>query len=111
MMCANLNDAVCRFVSEQCSVDPSSVNLSLRLREDLGLDGDDADEFMQSFAKKFSVDLSDFDFTRFFAVEASMNPLTLLLIFRRNRLSPITVALLASVADTGRWPANLIKLT
>jgi acyl carrier protein len=49
-----------------------------RLREDLGLDGDDAVEFLNAFAETFGVDMSAFDFGEHFGAESGLGPRTLL---------------------------------
>lgn len=36
---------------------------------DIKIDGDDADDFMQAYSEKFNVDLSAFDFYRYFNEE------------------------------------------
>lgn len=43
-----------------------------RLLHDLGLDGDDAWEFMEEFAQRFTVDLRRFPFTRYFHDEGQL---------------------------------------
>lgn len=46
-----------------------SFTRDTRLYEDLNIYGDDAFEFMVSFGKKFNVDLSGFDFNKYFKSE------------------------------------------
>jgi len=78
------------------------VTLDARLREDLRLDGDDADEFLQAFSHEFKVDLSRLKFTDHFAVESGINPLTLLLhvVFEKRKKS-IRVSDLVVAAEAG----------
>jgi hypothetical protein len=59
------------FVAEFLSVDRQSLRPSTTI-EQLGIDGDDADEFMRAFSKRFAVDLSDFRFLDYFGNESSM---------------------------------------
>lgn len=47
--------------------DDSTPNLSLS--NDLGIYGDDAAEFIVSFSEKFNVDISEFNFDRYFEGE------------------------------------------
>lgn len=82
-----------------------------RLSEDtdifkLGMDGDDAREFMEVFAKEFGVDMSEFEFSKHFGPEG-FNPVSFLycLLFARERLRrlPITLGDLTEAAKTKKW--------
>lgn len=46
-----------------------SCSLDSTLQRDFGLDGDDAEEFLQKFAGRFEVDLSEFRFQQHFGGE------------------------------------------
>ena len=48
---------VLAFAARQCGITVEKVDLLSRLREDLGLDGDDAAEFFDAFIKEFGVNL------------------------------------------------------
>lgn len=41
----------------------------ITLEEDLKITGDDADEFIIAFGKEFNVDISEFDFSKYFDAE------------------------------------------
>ncbi len=104
--------ALARRFAEKDSVGPDS-----RLFSDLGLDGDDAYEFMVAFAAKYKVDLSEFHWLHYFGDEGIdpfkpvvetiarlVNPS----IRRRWRAASeaereITIEHLARVAAEGRW--------
>ena len=100
-------DVVLAFVAESTGVAPGQVTLSSRLAQDLGLDGDDAVEFMEAFKSHFGVDLSAFEFRRHFGPEAAFSPLHwlfwLVVPSRRPHLTPITVQNLCDAAETKRW--------
>jgi hypothetical protein len=54
------------------------VTLDTRLAADLGLDGDEAEEFFEAFRKQFAVDLSALEWDRHFGPEAAFMPWLLL---------------------------------
>ncbi len=51
-------DRVRGLVSGQSGVPESEITMETRLLEDLGMDGDDGDEFLEAFADEFGVDMS-----------------------------------------------------
>ena len=51
----NLVDEVRLFVAEEIGERPDRVELTSRLEEDLGVTGDDAEELLTAFSKRFSV--------------------------------------------------------
>lgn len=53
-----LRERIVAMVAEERSMNPQRILLSSRLLHDLGMDGDDAVEFFEKFAKEFNVDLS-----------------------------------------------------
>lgn len=99
--------SVIEFIAQYRHEHPSQIQRSTRLREDLGLDGDDGEEFLGAYGARFHVDLAGFEFRRYFRDEANLlSPFLVLLEgWRRGRWQtrPITAAHLAAVADAGRW--------
>lgn len=83
----------------------ASVGRYTQLARDLGMDGDDASEFLEAFSKQFAVDMSAFRFDAFFGPEAGPNPFVFLaaLLGWRRKLHPITVADLAAAAAAHKW--------
>jgi hypothetical protein len=70
----------------------------------LGLDGDDADEFMMEFARRFQVDLRGFEFSRYFGCEAGLTPLSAIVgLFTDGGRESIALERLAQAAENGRW--------
>ena len=49
---------ILQFVAEETGCNPSRLSLDSRLLHDLGMDGDDANEFFQKFEKTYKVDLA-----------------------------------------------------
>jgi len=68
-----LND-VKNFISEFWKVDKSKLHKETRILQDLGIDGDDAKEFIMSFANNFNIDSNGFEFDKCFGPEAGFDP-------------------------------------
>ena len=96
------------FVAQHWKVKREKLSETTRLAQDLGLDGDDAAEFMEKFSETFNVDLTSFDFSRYFGPEAGFNPFysLYLLLFNRKKLrqDPLTLRDLAEAVRNNRWP-------
>jgi acyl carrier protein len=94
------------FLSEQIRVSPQQIEPTTRLLHDLGIDGDDADEVLSDFGKRFGVDFSALAFQRHFGSELGVGGRWLIRkICGGNaiRLSPVTVQDLVDAANRGRW--------
>ena len=78
-----------------------------RLAEDLGIDGDDADELVGAYARRFAVDLAGFEFSRYFGEEPNLMELAHWVrdLWRGDARPrrPLTVAMLVAAAERGRW--------
>ncbi len=57
------------FISSETGINQKKILPSSRLREDLGLDADDAFEFLQKFGERYKVDMSNFNFEAYFSKE------------------------------------------
>jgi hypothetical protein len=59
-----------RFVAENLGEAPANIFLAMTLEDDLGITGDDADDFFKDFAKQFhDVNLDGLDLSRHFGPE------------------------------------------
>ncbi len=100
-------DEVKELVSKEFSVKVEKLLNQTRLSHDLGMDGDDAWEFIEVFSEYFQVDMADFEFRLYFGEEAGADPITLIyfLIFKsaRPKFIPITIFDLANSADQKKW--------
>ncbi len=105
-MNANTLDKVISFVSEFCVVNKNKLTLQTQLGNDLGIDGDDAIEFMEAFSENFEVDLTEFEYSKYFGPEG-FNPFAYLYyyLFKRDKLKliPITLHDLVEAAEANRW--------
>ncbi len=100
----DLKAEVIRFVSESLEVSTDRLDVKIRLREDLGLDGYDAIEFFKGFSRKFESDLSKMDFRKHFGPGARLDPLWSLL----RTLAPDTVQNISK--DLGKYPITINHL-
>jgi len=99
-------EQISKFVAaatERCSLD---LRPETRLLHDMGLDADDAEEFLRAFAQEFSVDMTNFRFQRYFGSEADAG----IRWFTRKLLGdrgvekvPLTLQDLAAAARSGKW--------
>jgi len=67
------NDDVLAEIIElaRCQTGATTITANTRLYSDLGMTGDDAQEFMTAFAVKYDVDMSEFVWLRYFDDEGS----------------------------------------
>lgn len=90
------------------------VKPSDRLEDDLGVTGDDADDFMDAFSKRFNVQPGDFDFNRYFEMEGFSGPLFFITnwlhkkwgIKKYEKREPLTVAMLQHAIHLGVWDSQ-----
>src|SRR5262249_29332806 len=98
----DLEIRIIEFVSEMTSIRVERLFTGTRLQWDCGVDGDDASELMVEFSRRFSVDLSDFRFDRYFGPEAAFNPFA-----SRKKLVAVTIGGLVWEARKGKWGSDL----
>ena len=100
------------MVSEFTRVRPQVLTLETTLFYDLGIDGDDADEFFEEFGRTFGVDLTDFNIQSHFGPEVSVPFLSILIWFqgwwtgdyhRAAGVVPISLHDLVQAAQARRW--------
>lgn len=115
-----LRARVREFLAEQTAVPSSRIGPKSTIFGDLGVYGDDAVDLLRTFAEVFSVDTSEFDFSRHFPPESlSVSALvkSVLFAFRagtpeeRLHLEPITAEDLARAAGVGRWSYSSSEAT
>lgn len=98
---------VTAFIAHRLHVRLETLLPDTRLREDLGVDGDDAIELLADFAATFGVAMTDFCFARYFGPEASFNPVyyayILLAKKRQAETFPITISALVIAVAAQRW--------
>ena len=118
---------VVRELVAKCTGHPfEKIHAETRLREDLGIEGDDASELLTAFAKRFGLSMEGFIFLDHFDWEGEDYQTWLVILFlrlvspsfRKNlraskaREREITVGHLAYCASLGRWvPSTVVPST
>jgi hypothetical protein len=107
-----LEQQVKAFVAEFIGVDRHQLHLGSTIFGDLRVDGDDAANLIEEFARRFSVDLTGYDHRRYFGTE-EFNPAGTLWVALRQLvglspekaagLDPVTIQSLVESARGGRW--------
>ena len=112
-----IEEEVLQFVAERARHPASRLNPQTTLFGDLGIDGDDADEFLLAYVKRFGVDMSSYRADRHFGPEGLIppNPFRwLATVWRglddvratpeaRVGLRPITIQDLVASAKAAKW--------
>jgi acyl carrier protein len=105
-----IENKVIAFVAEETSALRDEIGPATELGRDIGMDGDEAEEFMKAFQAAFDVDMQDFEFSRHFGPEAPFSLIwyVFMLVFHRHSLKfePIAVSDLVRAAREKRWPAE-----
>lgn len=77
---SDLDRDIISMLSRHAGVPMDKIHLTTRLGEDLGMDGDDASDFLEEYFDNFKVEIGDFNFEDYFASEgAGCFPLTFFL--------------------------------
>lgn len=96
-----------RLLAQFVPDSPQHVDASTRINHDVGLSGDDAEEFLHAFSEQFRVDLTDFNFNRYFADEPHLlTPLfAVIRLVRTVRIGrePLPVERFIRAVQCGKW--------
>jgi hypothetical protein len=109
-----LEEQVMTFVADETRTRRAKLSLETELLTDVGLDGQDAENFVARFAKDFEVDMASFRFGAHFGPEGLgclpaifLHALILRLRGRPTpRPIPITIRDLVIAAESGHWAAR-----
>ncbi|KPY01670.1 Uncharacterized protein ALO63_02012 [Pseudomonas amygdali pv. mori] len=85
-----------------------TLSLATRVSWDLGLDGDDASDFMEDFFEHFGVDRGDYDHHRYFKPEGT----DIFVFFRskdRRAKTVMTLGMLYEAAQMKSWNCNTLE--
>tara|TARA_Y100000782_G_scaffold70365_1_gene76145 strand:+ start:79 stop:405 length:327 start_codon:yes stop_codon:yes gene_type:complete len=106
-----MKSQVFEFISEYTGTSVNEITLDTLINDELGVDGDDGDELLLEFSKRFNVDLDGIEKV-YFGPEG-INPFTL--IFHAVKAfidgyrsipetySPLPVSVLVNSAKSGVW--------
>lgn len=107
------------FIRKEIGLSPRKpLNPTDTLEDDLGVTGDDADNFMGAFSKRFNVGPGDFDFHRYFEIEGfSVWPFCMFAnwlhrqwgIKKYDQREPLTLAMLQRAIDLGIWDTEGLR--
>jgi hypothetical protein len=103
---SDLLEQVKTFVAEFSSVRKDRISADTRVNDDLGIDGDDGEDFLKAYCARFGVDPSIFPPDKYFGPEAGANPLTVVSSITRrlttgswSGLAPLTVSDLVKAVE------------
>ncbi|MFT4065345.1 DUF1493 family protein [Paraburkholderia sp.] len=103
------------FIREEAGIsEKRAIRSSSVIEEDFGITGDDADNFMDAFSRRFNVQPGDFDLNRYFEMEGFGGLLFFITNWLRKRWGikkyekrqPLTVAMLQHAIDLGVWDSQ-----
>ncbi|HEV3426846.1 MAG TPA: DUF1493 family protein [Paraburkholderia sp.] len=106
------------FIRKEIGLSPKRpLNPFDILEDDLGVTGDDADDFMGAFSRRFNVESGDFDFHRYFEMEGlSVWPFSIFTNWLHKRWGikkyerePLTLAMLQRAIDLGVWETACLR--
>jgi hypothetical protein len=101
-----LYDRVVEFVRSETRT-RRQLSSNTDVAKDLGVDGDDARDFMLRFQREFDVDLSHFNFDRHFGGEGfRLTAAIMSAVGKGNVRAPVTISVLLDAATARRWPAG-----
>ncbi|WP_036003734.1 DUF1493 family protein [Paraburkholderia caribensis] len=93
-----------------------SINPADQLEDDYGVSGDDADDFMHEFGKRFNVQPGDFVLQRYFDLEGISGPLCFITHWLHKKMGikkypkeRLTIAMLQRAIDLGAWDSQRLN--
>jgi hypothetical protein len=101
-----MREAVIAFVCRTISCQARDLMDETRLRYDLGIDGEDAEDLFECFSREFSVDVSQLNLRDYFGPDAGATPWTVGRKFfgdQEHRRPQITIRDFVTTAQRGRW--------
>lgn len=94
------NDLV-TFLHEKSRAFEVQISLETSIEDDLGVTGDDAEELIIEFSSRYNVDISSFDFTKYFYPEP--------FVLKKSELSKLTVNHLLKSIEARRLDEAVIN--
>ncbi|MBX3238279.1 MAG: DUF1493 family protein [Chitinophagaceae bacterium] len=103
-------DRILLFIERERWKYKKKLSRETTLERDLGITGDDADDFMDAFFKEFNVDISSFDISNYFSGEG-FDPIGISRVILKlqgkkppkKNLKDITLADLERAILAGKW--------
>jgi len=101
----NVSEEIKQFVNEIRGGYTFVFTEDTKLQEDLDIWGDDAVEFIENFGKNFDVDISEFDFSKYFKPEGDIILTSVVNLFRKTKsqkFTPLTLGDLEQAIKNGK---------
>lgn len=95
-----------RFILKEAFLSDIEITNSTVIETELGITGDDADDFIYAFSKEFNVDVSNFHIGKYFKGEGDTTVINFINFFNKNKPldcpSELTVGHLKKAIKVGR---------
>lgn len=107
-----LSERVLRFAAEFSSVEPAQLRYEVRIAQDLGIDGDEAVAFFESFATAFEVDLRELylNWDLYFLPEGGGQSLATMILICGCVLAGFGLSALLGVLPAWAWIVLLVAV-
>lgn len=79
-----IKEQLIQFIREEIREFKLPIGLSTQIEDDLGVTGVDAEQLIKSISKKFGVDISEFNYEKYFHPEPS-------LFYKYGKIEPLTI--------------------
>lgn len=97
-----VSEEIKQFVNEIRGGYTFNFTEDTKLQEDLDIWGDDAVEFIENFGKNFDVDISEFDFSKYFKSEGDIILTSVVNLFRKTKSQKFTSLTLGDLEQARR---------
>jgi len=97
---------IATMIEVETGYSKSKISRKTRLYQDINIDGEDAEELLYKYSELFDIDMSDFEFCRYFNSEGFDSISILKSIFgfgNKRNPEPITVEMLEQSALARTW--------
>ncbi|MBW1657933.1 DUF1493 family protein [Flavobacterium quisquiliarum] len=98
----NNNIKLYQFLKEETGKTITDTSPNWKIEKDLGIYGDEAEEFITRFSNKFNVDISDFDFVAYFNSETDVISLLISRLFYKKEKKELTINDLREAIKKGK---------
>ena len=112
-----MENEVIEFISNFTGVSAENICLDTLVNDDLGVDGDDGDDFLIEFSEQFDVDITGINHVYFGPEGISLNPFEGIWAFIKgfwyeykgiaredwDDIAPLPVSVLVNSAKSGSW--------
>jgi hypothetical protein len=90
------------FLKEETGYEINDTSPNLRIEKDLGIYGDEAEDFIIKFSKEFNIDISNFAFNNYFNLETDKISLFIFNFFKKTVRKDLTISDLKKAIEIGK---------